>query len=732
MGFENGHYYPKIVNDLITNDPESVLGADQGVVIRERLDSIENASDLLGSIAHNATAPTPGKSGYYLFLDSGVCSWLGGVTVEVDSKAVIIFNSGSYSYSYIALNGSYAKFDDLIYVKSLSRKIFATDSLTVTDATKYGKMKIVSAAFRELYLGVAYQDLICSISRGGDSNTWYVRFYTYSGVTYYARTSTFSVQADAEGAFGLNLLPISLVSDNSVIGYLLIDWNSITLNSVVNGMTSSEFILNKMCFDLNYCPLIKEAKYSIVNDLTTGGVDKKLSAEMGKTLSITDNFMSTFMQSNGFELFKVPAINNNSSTEAAIITRKNLLTSAIRELFINTPFAEGYKIAVGRNVAAEGNSWYFRVYNTSTQLVLEYLTTVNPITSGIQKHILTPKNSGIGTIGDSYVMIDWSYLVDGTAYGSNVSATYYLHPKCFNTAGALTPTDIATKIAASDIDSVTPKYRYPYQVALANVSDSVLKPKMTTVSSIVVDMWLDSSVVAVQNLKISSLSRGHATAGWSIAIYNEAITTKIVKYDNLTNPEYGNGINLIPLYLNSNNALCGYMLIDWTKMTTGQQLGGQAYATGGTVSSDAAMSSAMWTKSGVMATTINAYYDHTRIDSNALAIALLQNKELMKAYMISNFNNNFMFEKLTASWLTPKLIELSRNFNVPTVGAYISTDQENFAVLGATPTVEELQRAYAPHLYIDGLKYGTFVLFDESGAAFIFDKTGTKKLINLT
>jgi hypothetical protein len=56
---------------------------------------------LLGGIAHNATAPTPSKSGIYEFTSAGVCLWLGGTSVAIGDRAIVVYDT-TYTYTYQA------------------------------------------------------------------------------------------------------------------------------------------------------------------------------------------------------------------------------------------------------------------------------------------------------------------------------------------------------------------------------------------------------------------------------------------------------------------------------------------------------------------------------------------------------------------------------------------------------------------------------------------------------
>ena len=104
---------------------------------------------------------------------------------------------------------------------------------------------------------------------------------------------------------------------------------------------------------------------------------------------------------------------------------------------------------------------------------------------------------------------------------------------------------------------------------------------------------------------------------------------------------------------------------------------------------------------------------------------------LSKKYSIANHDNDFSFDNLFAGQFVASLIQLQRNFEIPCEGACISTDVENVTRLSEPVTDEQMLKANAPYLYIDGVKRGTIVLFDTDGTPFIYDNTGTKRYLTL-
>lgn len=90
------------------------------------------ATDLLGGIAHNAAAPTPGVSGKYYFTSAGVVSWITGTpTVSVGDTVLVIFNDPTYTYTYVPV----------------AYELLANKKTTVTNSdTDYPTGKAVSVA----------------------------------------------------------------------------------------------------------------------------------------------------------------------------------------------------------------------------------------------------------------------------------------------------------------------------------------------------------------------------------------------------------------------------------------------------------------------------------------------------------------------------------------------------------------------------------------------------------
>lgn len=100
-------------------------------------------------------------------------------------------------------------------------------------------------------------------------------------------------------------------------------------------------------------------------------------------------------------------------------------------------------------------------------------------------------------------------------------------------------------------------------------------------------------------------------------------------------------------------------------------------------------------------------------------------------YKIGNYNNEFQFDKVQTGEITSYLLELLPNFNIPQVGACLSTDVDNAVFRNDPPALLDILKGWSPYLYINGVKRGCIVLYDENDAPFIFDKNGNKRLLNL-
>ena len=144
--------------------------------LQGQVDSV--ASGFLGAIAYNASAPTPAKSGYYVFSNAGVCSWLSGSpTVKNGDKAWIQFTSPS---TYVR---TYEKVDrTTIYSEAILPTIYnfkalnALDGSVVTTGTIHDHVgDYVEISAKKIYYFTA--------KSGGNSNVM-LAFYNKVGDTY--------------------------------------------------------------------------------------------------------------------------------------------------------------------------------------------------------------------------------------------------------------------------------------------------------------------------------------------------------------------------------------------------------------------------------------------------------------------------------------------------------------------------------------------------------------------
>lgn len=98
-GVEKGRTVGK-VSDLSTTEKGSIVGA-----INENNEKITANTTLLGGIAYNAAAPTPGESGYYDFISAGTKpAWLTGTVtdVAVGDRVIVVYANSAYTYTYQA------------------------------------------------------------------------------------------------------------------------------------------------------------------------------------------------------------------------------------------------------------------------------------------------------------------------------------------------------------------------------------------------------------------------------------------------------------------------------------------------------------------------------------------------------------------------------------------------------------------------------------------------------
>ena len=111
--------------------PGKVLDATVAKILDEKIDAV--TSGYLGAIVHNATAPTPGKSGYYEFSSNGVVSWLSNTpTVIIGDKVAVDFTSPStYAYTYISAEA--ARVANTVYLSENEYQVLIDNDLVLPD-----------------------------------------------------------------------------------------------------------------------------------------------------------------------------------------------------------------------------------------------------------------------------------------------------------------------------------------------------------------------------------------------------------------------------------------------------------------------------------------------------------------------------------------------------------------------------------------------------------------------
>lgn len=88
---------------LVAQNAQDAAEAAQLAAEQAEATALAN-NELLGGIAYNAAAPTPGKSGKYSFTTGGNCTWLtgGAATVAVGDEVVVVFTAPStYTYTKV-------------------------------------------------------------------------------------------------------------------------------------------------------------------------------------------------------------------------------------------------------------------------------------------------------------------------------------------------------------------------------------------------------------------------------------------------------------------------------------------------------------------------------------------------------------------------------------------------------------------------------------------------------
>ena len=98
-----------IANNLTETVAGKVLDATQGKVLDEKISASQG--NLLGGIAHNASAPTPTVNGRYVFTSAGSCTWItgGARTVSINDEVLVTYTAPStYVYTYLSVAANFA------------------------------------------------------------------------------------------------------------------------------------------------------------------------------------------------------------------------------------------------------------------------------------------------------------------------------------------------------------------------------------------------------------------------------------------------------------------------------------------------------------------------------------------------------------------------------------------------------------------------------------------------
>ena len=103
--------------------------------------------ELLGGIAHNAAAPTPGLSGKFYFTTSGAVSWLTGTpTVSVGDEVIVVFaEPDAYQYTLVPVTGTYelvSRKQNSLLVDGTGAKYPTVDAINAKNNADYEPLKI--------------------------------------------------------------------------------------------------------------------------------------------------------------------------------------------------------------------------------------------------------------------------------------------------------------------------------------------------------------------------------------------------------------------------------------------------------------------------------------------------------------------------------------------------------------------------------------------------------------
>jgi hypothetical protein len=153
----NGHIFDDFVSpEIILNGTGTAYGDSASDILSALSDFFvdapagSGASDLLGGIAHDAPAPTPGVSGKYYFTTAGVCTWLpDSPLVNIGDEVIVVYTDPDYTYTLVSI-GSQLDLKE----NTANKKTTLTDSdidfpttravKTVTDELKEKSLTVAS------------------------------------------------------------------------------------------------------------------------------------------------------------------------------------------------------------------------------------------------------------------------------------------------------------------------------------------------------------------------------------------------------------------------------------------------------------------------------------------------------------------------------------------------------------------------------------------------------------
>lgn len=129
---------------------------------------------------------------------------------------------------------------------------------------------------------------------------------------------------------------------------------------------------------------------------------------------------------------------------------------------------------------------------------------------------------------------------------------------------------------------------------------------------------------------------------------------------------------------------------------------------------------------------IVAHKDKSKMYNQDIYTDVVFNTMLVKRLNLSGYRNIGEFGKIIIDELYSHYLALVPNHNLPHTKDYgfITTDADFVQEFEDSNDELKMMRAKSPCFYYDGKRKGCFVLFDESGEAYIIDNTGNKKYLS--